>query len=285
MESQSGIYKILNLINGKMYVGSAMDLHHRKLTHFCNLNKNEHINKHLQHAWNKYGEESFEFSVLEYIFDISTILQREQYWIDFYKCYDHKVGYNICCTAGSRLGILHTEESKLKISISHKALNLCGEKSATYGTIPSNETRDKIGKANRGEKNGEAILSEEQVKEIKLMIMNGNRGTEIAKKYKINPGTIGCIKSGTIWKSVEIEGFTHEDLRKKNNRAGSDNHFAKFTREEIVIIRTMFNNGSKNKEVESLFNASKSCIDGIKRGITYKDVIVPKDYTPIISVA
>ena len=58
------------------------------------------MNTHLQHAFNKYGEQNFKFEVIEYTDDPSTLLDLEQKWIDETNCYDKNVGYNIMKTAG-----------------------------------------------------------------------------------------------------------------------------------------------------------------------------------------
>lgn len=61
----SGIYIILNKLNGKKYVGSSKNIYSRWMKHRALLRINKHYNPHLQNAWNKYGENSFLFSVLE----------------------------------------------------------------------------------------------------------------------------------------------------------------------------------------------------------------------------
>ena len=95
---QSGIYRIVNKINGKGYVGSSKDLVDRWRRHKRLLQDNKHHSNHLQYAWNKYGEDKFEFVILEYI-DGSKgqkyLREREQYWIDFYNASNPEKGYNI----------------------------------------------------------------------------------------------------------------------------------------------------------------------------------------------
>lgn len=58
------IYIIENLINHKKYVGQTKNPKVRKSSHFSKLRNNKHINKHLQNAWNKYGEKNFEFKII-----------------------------------------------------------------------------------------------------------------------------------------------------------------------------------------------------------------------------
>lgn len=76
----SGIYRIVNIKNGKCYVGSTMNIHRRIIEHLSRL-KTQENNIVLQRAWNKYGESSFEVEVLDKC-PKEILLIREQYFID-----------------------------------------------------------------------------------------------------------------------------------------------------------------------------------------------------------
>lgn len=79
-----GIYKIINKTNGKYYVGSSTELdtpHGRWYKHKRALIKSNHANNHLQSAWNKYGEESFDFVVVEEATK-EKLLETEQKYLD-----------------------------------------------------------------------------------------------------------------------------------------------------------------------------------------------------------
>ena len=67
---KSGIYKITNIINNKLYIGKSINLFQRKSQHFSKLRKNEHKNFKLQGSVNKYGIDNFKFEVLEYCTNI-----------------------------------------------------------------------------------------------------------------------------------------------------------------------------------------------------------------------
>jgi len=82
---KSGIYKIRNLVNGKIYVGSAVDFDKRKREHFNLLKNNKHVNKHLQSSWNLNGEDSFLFEIIEEVHDKENLIEREQCYIDILK--------------------------------------------------------------------------------------------------------------------------------------------------------------------------------------------------------
>lgn len=94
MKIISGIYYIKNKINEKIYIGSSKNIYNRKSQHYSELRGNYHENIFLQRSWNKYGEENFEFGILEEVEDIDELYTREQFYIDKY--YDKgNMCYNI----------------------------------------------------------------------------------------------------------------------------------------------------------------------------------------------
>jgi group I intron endonuclease len=62
-----GIYEIRHIVSGKRYVGSSYHISKRIKEHQKMLEKGEHHSPHLQHAYNAYGIDSFEFNVLAYL--------------------------------------------------------------------------------------------------------------------------------------------------------------------------------------------------------------------------
>jgi len=60
-----GVYEIRCRTNGRIYVGSSIDVEARWKNHRCKLRVGSHGNIHLQRAWDKHGEEDFEFEVVE----------------------------------------------------------------------------------------------------------------------------------------------------------------------------------------------------------------------------
>lgn len=133
----SGIYAIVNKVNGKRYVGSAKRLRYRFAEHVRLLQKGLHHSPTLQRAWEKYGPDAFEYVTLEIVDDLSILVEREQHWIDISKCVG-KCGYNISPTAGSPLGVKHTEVARANMS------------RGAIGKKLSAEHRAKIAASNRG---------------------------------------------------------------------------------------------------------------------------------------
>lgn len=91
----AGIYKIVNKVDGKFYIGSSVDLNKRISTHKYELRSRRHHNEYLQNAFNKYGEENFSFEIVEVVEDKGILIEREQHYIDTLRACDRGVGYNL----------------------------------------------------------------------------------------------------------------------------------------------------------------------------------------------
>lgn len=112
----TGIYLIHNVMSSKFYVGSAININKRWLNHIQSLRKQEHHNRHLQNAWNRYGEKAFRFYVID-LCRKEELVKKEQFYIDILK-----PEYNLSPNAGSSLGLKHTEKSKRNMSEAVKKL-------------------------------------------------------------------------------------------------------------------------------------------------------------------
>lgn len=88
----SGIYKFVNTINGKVYVGCSNHLVHRHRQHIRALRSRTHVNRYLQAAFNLYGESAFEWSIIEFC-PIDQLHSREKHWIRHYSSFGD--GYNL----------------------------------------------------------------------------------------------------------------------------------------------------------------------------------------------
>ena len=108
----TGIYAIHNVVNDKYYIGQAQDINDRWIKHRSRLKNNNHENKHLQNAYNKYGKESFEYFVVEEC-NMEELDEKEIMYIQQYNSYDN--GYNQDLGGKGCRGYKHTEEEILKM--------------------------------------------------------------------------------------------------------------------------------------------------------------------------
>lgn len=90
-----GIYKIININNKKVYIGSSNNIENRWKQHLYELKNNCHHSVKLQNSYNKTKDKSvFQFEIVEVVDDLSILHTREQYYIDLYDAYNK--GYNCC---------------------------------------------------------------------------------------------------------------------------------------------------------------------------------------------
>lgn len=158
---KSGIYRILNNANGKLYVGSAVNFNRRFCRHKRLLNANEHPNQYLQNAWLKYGESGFNFAILQHVENKADLIANEQNWLDWFKCYDRKIGYNICRVANNRTGVLHSAETRAKLSASNKGRVKSPEWQAKITAAVTGKKRNpEVGKAHSERLKGRKLSDE-----------------------------------------------------------------------------------------------------------------------------
>lgn len=116
IQYKTGVYRWFCRMSTKSYVGGAyVSLRKREYEHRRELRAGTHFNRHLQAAWNLYGEDSFEFHVLMRCSAIE-VKGWEQYWIDGLQSYLSCCGYNKAPTAASTLGFKWSDEAKRNMS-------------------------------------------------------------------------------------------------------------------------------------------------------------------------
>jgi group I intron endonuclease len=227
----SGVYSIINKSNGKIYIGSSSNIQYRFNVHLYRLRKGNHANQLLQAAWNKYGEKSFIFELIEIVVDKTKIIEREQHYIDILNT-AVPYGYNIRKIASSNLGCKHSDEAKFKISCSSKARR------------HSEETRRKIGEIHKG-------LHHTDESKIKISI---NR-TGIVPKW-INP----IARSRKISESRKgyIMPQSTKDKLSKAHKGKS-----KFTQEIKNEMHQLFIGGMSRKAIAEKIGADRHIVSNI----------------------
>ena len=172
----SGIYKITNQINGKVYVGKASNLNSRKINHFWALEHNNHHNPHLQRAYNKYGKDNFVFEIICLCLKEELSL-KEYEWVKKLRVNKNHLGYNIEIIDPD-CKKYHSEDTKKKISASKKGFKHSEEtkqkmSSIKKGFCPPKLTMESARKANLGRKNSE---------DTKLRMSLAKKGKRIIKE-------------------------------------------------------------------------------------------------------
>lgn len=230
---KSGIYKIININSNNIYVGSTNNFRHRFSSHKCLLRKNKHPNKHLQSAWSKYGEESFQFEVIEGC-EQNKLIEREQHYID-----NLKPHYNKLSIAGSSFGHKMPRDSILKRSkynldivnnirkdykngmtvsqlsekydISKRYIRSIAENKRWVDenydpNLTKKQFSDRlVGKSkNKGERNSQAKLSPKNVIEIRELYQSGRISqSDLASMFGVDQPAVWKIINYRTWKHVK----------------------------------------------------------------------------------
>jgi group I intron endonuclease len=179
------IYKIRNVVNDKFYVGSTNNTKVRFKNHRRLLRKGRHHCRHLQAAWNKYGEDCFKFEIIEVVADDNALWNAENAWLTQWvgrpECYNsgrsaeapnrglpkeenpltgkvrppevnaqvsQSLKEHYAENEHPRQGKKHTPETLAKIAANRTPPR--GESHYRYGKTVSEETRKKIGDTQRG---------------------------------------------------------------------------------------------------------------------------------------
>lgn len=199
------IYKIINVATDDFYVGSAVKEKRRKWEHWTSLKQGVHHCVRLQAAWNEYGEDAFEFVLVEQV-DDDKLLQVEDTYLALNAGQEHcyntalstqipsslqssvrekisrslKQIYNNNPTKHPRLGRTHSAETRAKLS----AAKLANPSRHWLGKVRSEETKRKIGDAQRGKPKAPGRkISEEGMAKIRAAAAAGHYATFKGKKH------------------------------------------------------------------------------------------------------
>lgn len=227
-----GIYKIVNTLNGNTYVGQSSNIEQRFIDHKKNLKKNQHDNPYLQNAWNKYGSESFEFSIIELCstdqltileqFHADTLKEQNVTLYNIGKYFDSpRRGVPLSKNQRQKIsnartgrftgkdnpfyGKTHTPESLEKMSKTHKGRKTSDETKLKMSNVHrgkkhSDKAKQNMVLAQSGENSSSAKLTWEKVREIRIMLNENVSVIEISKQYGVHPRTIYDIKYNKTWK-------------------------------------------------------------------------------------
>lgn len=146
IEKISGIYCIKNKNNEKMYIGYSSNIYRRFYEHKNNLKNNKHENSYLQKSYNKYGEISFEFFIIESC-EENEMKEREIFYIEKYSTFNKDFGYNMTLGGDGIIGMIRDWGDK--ISLSKKGTKFSSEhiknlSISHIGYVPTTEQKEKL---------------------------------------------------------------------------------------------------------------------------------------------
>lgn len=273
--SRSGIYQIVNTVNGKRYIGSAKSFTRRWRIHAWDLNRGKHHSRHLQAAWLKYGANAFRFEIIG-LCDPVDLIAQEQAAFEL-----HCPEYNIARKAGNTLGTKRTDESKLRISQSLKG-KLLGRKHAPEhvakraalhrGMRRSEETRQRLSVAMSGKKRGprSAEYRANLSKALKGRVMSAEHmaALQAGRASRIYTEEQRAAIAEKLRKSYEDGTRQREKTEEHKNKIGQ--FYAKLTDDQVREIRKLRAEGMQGKELARRFNSNGGTISAICNGKRYR---------------
>lgn len=286
---QVGIYSILHVESGKVYIGSSVCIGCRWRYHKWDLNRNTHCNDYLQKAWNKYGEEAFSFSILEEC-TIDLLNEREQYWIDTTQCANDQYGFNLAPMAQSQRGIKRSEEFCKKLR-ERKSSDYTKEllRQVNLGKKRPSEDCEKISR-----NSAKRRLTRDQVIEIQERYEASNhliKQIDLAKEYGVSGHTISCVvrRSHPRYQTDvplsgeptrKLSGFAsmpnekHKAIASKGGKAhqGENHSQAKLTEEQVRSIRSEAGQGVSASLLAQKHNVTKHTIWDVVSRKTWKKI-------------
>jgi group I intron endonuclease len=185
-EDKPGIYKILNKINGKVYIGQTWHLNYRWIQH-----KSAEHNIHLSRAFEQYGIENFEYSILEEFPPAEgtrdLLYDREIYYIAQYHATNPKYGYNIM--EGGRGRPLAPETiAKLKA--------IRGPLHHGWKRVVGDEERRQMSERMKGPKN--PMYGRSPAKEMNERYSRERQGSNNPAARKVK-----CIETGKVYDTIK----------------------------------------------------------------------------------
>jgi group I intron endonuclease len=257
---KSYIYQIRNLLDEKKYIGQTINIDKRQQDHFSYLRRGSHFNRHLQSAFNKYGERNFVFEILIMsedqteeelnILEIQTIAK-----------IDKKLRYNISLGGQTSMkGRKHSPETLVKLSKSH------------MGKKASAETKALWSKNRKGNRH-QAKLNENQVHEIKFKHLAEKKLTmkEIGELYGVCGTTISHIKNDKNWSNIQSLDLSETLINGKQRYSANKrrkNGYSKLTEAQVREIKFIHLVEKKLTitEIAKLYNVARPTISQIKLG-------------------
>jgi group I intron endonuclease len=196
--NKSGIYQIQSKIKPeRIYIGSAVRLNKRWYSHLGLLRKGMHHSTQLQNHYNKYGESDLQYIVL-ITCDRDELIKNEQSFID-----NLNPWFNVSKTAGSPLGVKHSDKSRKNMSDAH-----IGQVAWNKGKKSSIETRLKLSLSHKGQISHNKGRKASDATRVKLSLSHMNIKQSIESQIKRSKS---CKESWILRR----QSPEFEDLRKR----------------------------------------------------------------------
>jgi len=235
LKNKSGIYLWTNIIDGKIYIGSAICLWRRFLSYVSSFERGGKNNVRLLRSVSKHGSKNFKFAIILICQNDKTRLkEEEQKFLDEISPY-RKVGYNISKSAWRPL---HCKISK--------------------------KGRRSISERNTGERSEMSKLKNEDILYIKRELIKGEMLKTLAVKFGVSTTVISNIRMGKTWKHIRIDDDS-ERILKETHKKNSET----MPMELVKKIKADFLAGLRAIDISKKYSLVYSTVHSIKNGHIY----------------
>lgn len=270
----SGVYKITNIKNNKIYIGVSRNLGKRRKEHKYRLSANRHVNKLLQSDFNKYGENSFSFEILE-IAPVEKLYVLEKYYIEKYDSY--KNGYNMTIGGDGSYGHAVSDKTKKHLSEINTGIN-----NPNWGRKLSEDHKKKLIIAT---KNRDSYWKGKKLPELmKRKISKSHIGIKPSKetRLKLSESLKG---KASHWKGKKFSDEYKRKLSESHKgkklseetkqkisilKSGERTNFHKLKENEAIEIKLHHLKGCKQINLSKKYNVTRQCIGEICKSKTWK---------------
>lgn len=253
----SGVYKIINNKNGKIYIGQTVNYRKRKQRHLSSLRRGTHSNLYMQRTWDKHGEGIFSFELLMKC-DISELDELECRYIEKYRSLHEDNGYNL--VTGGQSYRSFTQEVRQRMSEARKGMKFTAEHRERIGLsqVGKKISKESIALANKtkkekgihlGERNPNATISNKTAEKIIYDLIRNVPVNDICEKYDTTSDTVYNIKYNRSFPNVLPD--VREDLSVSTK--------VKF-QDKVEMAINLYKNGHSQNEISKKMKMSRNTL-------------------------
>lgn len=269
---KSFIYKVTSPSN-RVYIGVSNNPKHRWDQHCSD------VNSALYPVVNKYGRDALVWEIIYCSYNKDDLYEKEVYFVKEHEAYTKgynrteggdRSGGNFKLTEDEVYSIVHdlknSPDSIIKISKKYNVSDRCIREinsGLRWSSILKEEfpIRSMHSKA-KGSNQGNSILTETIVKNMKKDYMKDVSVSELVKSYGVKKSTVEAILHERNWSHVKVEGYVY----KKNNKMSN------LDKATVLKIREDYDNGLKITQLERKYGVNRNSVSKIVRRVTWKDI-------------
>jgi group I intron endonuclease len=249
------IYKITNVVNGKVYVGQTINYDKRKNSHISKLINGTHHNEHLQKSFNIHGIKSFAFEVIKECYESELDLLEIKYIKELDAINN---GYNLM-HGGQANNRYFSKETREKMSNARKGMKFSDShreklrivnlgKKMSIESINKNRESHLLINSN-GEKNNNAVISDKVAFDIVLDLINGFSVNDLSEKYSVSKDIVYNLLYFKSYKHILVE-----------ERIKLSNINKKMLNEKIEKAIELYSSGYSQNEISKILKISRNTI-------------------------